>query len=117
VVFPIVNRSPDHLVETWAYLEHLGTSDGRLEPATWQIGDLGPGETFYATWEIEVLGSRPPVVEPCLAVGAAKFDAVRLRGRLIVEGGKEKRMARTVEAVDQRTARQGRLPSSANENG
>jgi hypothetical protein len=85
VAFPLLNPTADTLHGATAYLEHLGYADGTIEPGTWQLGDFAPGETFMATWRIRIDSTTRPV-EPCVVVGADKFDPVRLRAEIPVHG-------------------------------
>jgi hypothetical protein len=76
---PLVNPTADAEGEAYAYLEHLGGADGEFEPGTWQLGDFAPGERFLAVWRVRIDSASAPF-RPCVVVGSAKTDPVRLTG-------------------------------------
>jgi hypothetical protein len=108
IVVPILNPTSEPLPDAWAYLEHLGLGDGSFDAGTWQIGTLGPGETFYATWEVEAASAQPADLEPCVVVGAVEFDPVRLRGPIAVHHRREKAPPRRTDAVSDQAPRRAR---------
>jgi len=80
LVVPITNPTEKPLKGAQAYLEHLGGSSVEYMPGTWNIGELAPGDVFYATWTIRTKAWHAPIFHPCVVVSSEKTDPIRLNG-------------------------------------
>jgi len=83
LVAPLTNPRKTTLSGVRAYLEHLGVSDASFAPLTWNVGDLAPGDIFYATWPI-MAGTSTGVFHASIVVTSKGADPVRLDGTLRV---------------------------------
>jgi hypothetical protein len=97
LVVPLTNGRARALREVTAYLEHLGGSDAPFLPAAWNIGNLGRGETFYATWRVTTSGLLTGGFDLSVIVQSDGTDPTRLRPRI--------RIAKPPDARDQRSSR------------
>lgn len=56
LVVALINPTRRALSGVTAYLEHLGLSDASFAPKLWQIGEMAPGVTFFASWRVNAGG-------------------------------------------------------------
>lgn len=89
LVAQITNPTSKPLKETQVYLEHLGTSNVDFTPGTWNIGVLGKGVVFYATWPIRTTAWQTGSFETSIVVVSAGLDPVRLNGKIALAFRKE----------------------------
>ena len=82
LVAQITNPSSRSLKGTRVYLEHLGASNVEFTPGTWNIGSLGRGAVFYATWPIRTTAWQTGSFEASIVVVSEDLDAVRLKGTI-----------------------------------
>jgi hypothetical protein len=61
------------------YLDHLGVSDATFRPATWNLGDFRPKETFFAAWQVDARDLAPGVFRASVVALSEGRDPVRLR--------------------------------------
>lgn len=84
LVVPLTNPRKRALRGVSAYLEHVGGCGAAFSPATWNIGQLPPGEIFYCTWTITGDGASAGYFEPSVVVASDGADTTRIRFRLRV---------------------------------
>lgn len=84
LVAQITNLTGKSLKDTQVYLEHLGASDVEFTPGTWNIGTLGKGDVFYATWLIRTTAWQTGSYETSIVVVSQGQDPVRLNGKLLL---------------------------------
>ncbi|MBI5118864.1 hypothetical protein HZA56_20540 [Candidatus Poribacteria bacterium] len=89
LVAQITNPTGKSLKNTQVYLEHLGVSNVEFTPSTWNIGTLGKGAVFYATWPIRITAWQTGSFEPSVVVLSQRTDPVRLNGKLSLAFRKE----------------------------
>lgn len=82
LVAQIMNPTGKSLNDTQVYLEHLGASNMQFAPGNWNIGTLGKGEVFYATWPIRTTVWQIGSYETSIVVVSQGLDPVRLNGQI-----------------------------------
>ena len=84
LVAQITNPTGQILKNTQVYLEHLGTSNMGFAPGTWNVGVLGKGDVFYATWPIRATTWMSGIFETAIVVVSEGMDPVRLKGKVSI---------------------------------
>lgn len=82
LVAQITNPTGKSLKDTQVYLEHLGASNVEFMPRTWNIGTLGKGDVFYATWPIRTTAWQTGSFETSIVVVSQDLDPVRLNCKI-----------------------------------
>lgn len=85
LVAQIMNLTDKSLKDTQVYLEHLGASNVEFTSGTWNIGMLGKGEVFYATWPIRITARQTGSYETSIVVVSQGLDPTRLNGKLSLD--------------------------------
>lgn len=89
LVAQITNPTRNSLNDTQVYLEHLGASNMEFAPGTWNVGVLGKGDVFYATWLIRATTWLTGSFEMGIVVVSEGMDPVRLKGKVSIIPRKE----------------------------
>jgi hypothetical protein len=89
LVAQITNPTGELLKDTQVYLEHLGASNMEFAPGTWNVGVLGKGDVFYATWLIRATTWLIGSFETGIVVVSEDMDPVRLKGKVSISPRKE----------------------------
>jgi hypothetical protein len=91
LVAPLTNPRSRRLTEVTAYLEHLGGSDATFVPTAWNIGALGRGDVFFATWTVSADGFLVGSFDVSVVVQSAGTDLTRLRAPIRVAPERDER--------------------------
>ena len=90
-VAPITNPTNAPLKKAVAYLEHLDSSGVVFEPVTWTIGNMDPGDTFWATWTVDARGALASAYEASIVVRDDDHEPIRIRAAFRVTSRREQR--------------------------